>query len=189
MSLLTLGLAIWTAAHFFKRLAPNARAALTARFGEGGSKGVMAAIIGLGLVLMIIGYRASPDVAVYAPPSWGLHLNNLAMLAAVALMGLGDSKSRARTWLRHPMLAGVIVWGLAHLLVNGDLASLILCGGLGAWAVVQMMLINHQEPDWVGREPGTKKGDLRLLLITVVLFAVIAAIHTWLGYWPFPGKP
>jgi uncharacterized membrane protein len=189
MNLLILGLVLWIAAHFFKRVAPGARAALTDRLGEGGSKGVMAAVIGLGLVLMIIGYRASPEVAVYTPPSWGLHINNLAMLAAVALMGLGNSKSRARTWLRHPMLAGVIVWALAHLLVNGDQASLILFGGMGIWAAAQMMLINAQEPPWIRPEPGTKKGDLRLLLITVVLFAVIAGIHTWLGYWPFPGKP
>ena len=44
-------------------------------------------------------------------------------------------RAGARTWLRHPMLTGVVVWALAHLLVNGDLASLRavrLAGPLGA---------------------------------------------------------
>ena len=34
--------------------------------------------------------------------------------------------------------------------------------------------------------PGTVAGDVRLVVITLVVFAVIATIHTWLGYWPFP---
>jgi hypothetical protein len=25
-----------------------------------------------------------------------------------------------------------------------------------------------------------------LLIITLVLFSVVAGIHNWLGYWPFP---
>ena len=57
------------------------------------------------------------------------------MLVAVALIGAGHSKGRARGWLRHPMLTGVVVWAVAHLLVNGDVASLVLFGWLGLWAV------------------------------------------------------
>jgi uncharacterized membrane protein len=115
-----------------------------------------------------------------------VHLNNLLMLAAVALMGMGRSRGRARAWLRHPMLTGVTVWAVAHLLVNGDRASLVLFGGLGLWAVAAMALINAREPHWTRPEPGPASGDLRLAVITVVAFAAIAGIHTWLGYWPFP---
>ena len=62
---------------------------------------------------------------VYDPPAWGIHVNNLADVRAPSLlMGAGRSKGRARAWLRHPMLTGVVVWALAHLLVNGDVASL-----------------------------------------------------------------
>ena len=86
-------------------------------------------------MLIIIGFRRAPVVPVYDPPPWAIHLNNLLMVVAVLLLGLGHSKSRARGWLRHPMLTAVVVWAVAHLLVNGDQASLVMFGWLGLWAV------------------------------------------------------
>ena len=186
MTWLILGLALWVGAHSFKSVAPGARAALTERLGAGPARGIMALAIGLGLVLMILGYRAADFVAVYAPPGWAIHLNNLMMLIAVFLFALSHSKGRSRAWLRHPMLIAVMVWALAHLLVNGDLASLILFGGLGAWAFVDRLLINARTPGWTPKAPGTTAGDIRLAAITLVAFGAIAAIHAWLGHWPFP---
>lgn len=187
MSLLILGLLVWAAGHFFKRVAPTARADLADRLGAGRSKIAVAAALGVGVLLMIVGYRAAPYVALYTPPGWGVHLNNLAMLFAVALFGMGNSKGRARSWLRHPMLTGVVVWALAHLLVNGDLASLVLFGGLGLWAAAEMAVINAREPAWVRPAPGPASGDARLVVITLVAYAVIAGVHALLGYPPFPG--
>jgi uncharacterized membrane protein len=186
VSILILGLVVWTAAHLFKRAAPDARSGLGAALGAGPSRGVMALAILAGLLLIIVGYRRAPFVPVYDPPSWGIHLNNLLMFVAVALMGAGQSKGRARALLRHPMLTGVLVWALAHLLVNGDQASLVLFGWMAVWAVASMALINAREPAWVRPVPGPWTGDLRLVLIAAVIYAVIATVHTWLGYWPFP---
>jgi uncharacterized membrane protein len=185
MTLLVLGLVLWTAAHFFKRLAPGPRAALAQSLGEGPSKGTVAAVIAVGLVLIVVGYRAAPFTPVYEPPSWGVHLNNLMMLAAVGLLGAGHSKSRVRAWLRNPMLTAVVVWAIAHLLVNGDAASLVLFGWMGIWAVADIMMIDAQEPAKPA-PAATRAGDVRLVVITLVLYAVIALIHGWLGYWPFP---
>lgn len=183
MILLILGVALWWAAHVFKRVAPTARTALTERMGEG-SKGLFAGVLLLSIVMMVYGYRWADYVPVYEPPSWTRHLNNLLMLVAVALLGVGNSKSRLRPMMRHPMLWGFALWAIAHLIVNGDLASLILFGGLLGWALVAMQLINRQstwEP-WVG---GSLAGDARLAAITLVLYGIIAWIHSWLGVWPF----
>ena len=38
--------------------------------------------------------------------------------------------------------------------MNGDLASIVLFGGLLAWAVVEVIVINKSEPDWMPGEPG-----------------------------------
>ena len=62
----------------------------------------------------------------------------------------------------------------------------MLFGWLGLWAVAEMLLINAREPAWVRPAPGTTAGDVRWVVITLVVFAVIATVHTWLGYWPFP---
>lgn len=187
MIALLVGLLLWSAAHLFKRAVPDARSAIETRLGTGPSKGMFALLIGLGLILMIFGYRSAPFMPVYPPPGWGVHVNNLAMLAAVALFGMGASKGRARTWLRNPMLTGVLVWSGAHLLVNGDLASIVLFGGLAVWAVANIVLINHREGKWVRPEPGPISGDIRLAIITIVIYAIIVAIHAALGVWPFGG--
>jgi uncharacterized membrane protein len=185
MTLLILGLILWTAAHFFRRLAPGARASLARSLGEGPSKGAVAAVIAVGLVLIIVGYRRAGFTAVYDPPSWGIHLNNLLMLIAVGLIGASHSKSHVRGWLRNPMLTGVVVWAVAHLLVNGDVASLVLFGWMGLWALADILTIDASDP--VKPAPvASVAGDVRLVVITLVVFAVIAAIHTWLGYYPFP---
>jgi uncharacterized membrane protein len=89
--------------------------------------------------------------------------------------------------LRHPMLLGVLVWAFAHLLVNGDMASVVLFGGMGVWAVMQIMLINSQET-WERPVRGPASGDVKLLIISAVVFTVIVGIHIGLGYNPFLGS-
>lgn len=182
MTLLILGLILWIAAHFFKRAMPDARA----RMGDKG-KGLMALIMGAGIVLMVIGYRSTGEVYIWSPPSWGIHVTDLLMLISVFLLGLGNSKSRLRGVTRHPMLAGVRAWAAAHLLVNGDLASIVLFGGMFAWATAEVFVLNRAEPDWVRPEPGNLAGDIKLGVISIVLFAAIAGVHYWLGYPVFPG--
>ncbi len=43
---------------------------------------------------------------------------------------------------------GVVVWAVTHLLVNGDLASLVLFAALGLWALAEMAVINRAEGPW-----------------------------------------
>ena len=182
---LILGLALWVGAHMLKRVAPGARARLQDRMGDA-SKGLIAAVLVLSVVLMVIGYRAADFVPLWQFPPWAIHVNNLLMLIAVALFGLGQSKSRLRGSLRHPQLTGFALWCVAHLLVNGDLASLVLWGVLLVWALVEMPLINARVAAPPRFEGGSLAGDIRLGVITLVVFAVIVLIHGWLGRWPLP---
>ena len=181
MTLLLGGIVIWWGAHFFKRILPDQRAAL----GDPGKGLVALALVG-SVVLMVIGYRGMEFIPVYDTPSWARHVNNLLMLIAVILFGTGSSKSSLRGVLRHPMLLGMLVWAVAHLVANGDLAAVILFGSMAAWAVAEMIVINRAEPDYTPWEGGSMVGTIRLLIISAVVYIVIAAIHTWLGYWPFP---
>ncbi len=186
--LLVLGVFLWIDAHWVKRLLPNVRTAMDTRMGAGPARGLIAALIIASLVMMVVGYRGSETIPVYTPFSWAGHLNNLLMVFAVMCMGMGASKGRMRTWFRHPMLTGVVVWAIAHLLVNGDLASIILFGGMGFWAFTSRIIINRSEGVWKQPEAGPAAGDIRLLVITAVIFSVIAGIHIWLGYNPFTGN-
>ena len=186
MTLLILGLVLWTAAHFLKRAAPGVRASMQDRMGDA-SKGVIAVLLLASVALMVIGYRGADTTFLWGRSAATTGINNLMMLVAVALYGLGSSKSRLRGRMRHPMLWGTVIWAAAHLLVNGDVASIVLFGGLALWALAEMQVINRAVPDYVPYEGGSAAGDLRLGIISLVVYAVIAGIHTWLGYNPFGG--
>ena len=183
---LYLGIALWWAAHLFKRVDPIRRGAMEERLGKA-ARGLMVTLILISVALMVIGYRAVDAGTIYTPPDWGRHVNNLLMVVAVVLFGLGSSRSRARSWLRHPMLTGFILWAVAHLLINGDSASVAVFGLLGVWAIVEILVINRSEPDWEPFQDGTLAGDIRLLAISAVVFTVIALIHIWIGPNPFGG--
>lgn len=182
MGQLIAGLALWSFSHWFKRIAPALRAALGAA-----GKGVVAVFSLLGIWLMVRGYGAAEPTVLWDFGAAGRHLNNLLMLAAVALVGAAHSKSRLRAAIRHPMLWGAVVWAVAHLIVNGDVRALVLFGGLGLWALISMVLINRAEPDWRPPEGLSARGDLRLGAITLVVYAAIAGLHIWLGPNPFGG--
>ncbi len=180
MLLLILGVALWIGAHWLKRLAPGVRAPM----GDKG-KGMIAAAIGVSIVLMIFGYRMA-DGAVF----WGRHpatvgIMNLLVLAAIFLMSPAPKKGKLVSGMRHPMLTGFALWAVGHLLVNGDVPSFILFGGLGAWAVISIGMINKAEPDWTPRTPGTLAKDGMFLGASVVVLLVLGGIHSLLGYSAF----
>lgn len=177
-----LGLALWSTAHFMKRLAPGVHG----RLGNA-SKPVVALASVVAIVLMVVGYKSATFTPLWDLGNGAVYLNNLLMLFAVALFGLGSSKSRLRGWLRHPMLTGAIVWAVAHLLVNGDGPSLVLFGGLAFWALASMRLINAAEPAPEPYTGGSVAGDIRLVVITLVVYGVIGMIHMYLGPSPFGG--
>ena len=180
MILLFLGLALWTAAHFYKRALPAQRAAL----GEKG-KGFVALAIGLSILLMIFGYRMWDGTFFWGRTSALTGINNLLMVAALYFVSPGPSKGAIFYKMRHPMLTGFSLWAIAHLLVNGDTPSLVLFGGLLVWALAEMVVINRAEPGWTPPQKGSIAKDAMFLVISLVLLAVIGLVHSWLGYNPF----
>ncbi len=177
MLLLIAGLALWMGAHFFKRLAPEQRAAMGDK-----ARAPVALSILAGLVLMVIGYRMAEGAFF-----WGRHpatvgINNLLMLFSVYLFAVSGAKTALARKIRHPQLIAVKTWAVAHLLVNGDVASLILFGGLLAWAVIEVILINRAQPEWTPPAPASMGKEVMAVAITIGAFGLISAIHYWLGY-------
>lgn len=178
MLTLIIGLIIWMDAHFFKRVLPEVRMAINEKLGAGRARGIMSIIIIFSVVLMIIGYRSWSAPQLYTPPSFLFPVAMIASIIAVTLMGAGKSKSRIRNKLRHPMLTGVIIWACAHLSVRGDMASVVLFGGMILWAIFSIMLINYRQGPWrpVAFETSLR-GDIRLVVIGLILSAIMFGIH------------
>lgn len=144
MLLLVLGLALFLGTHLMTR-ARARRAGLVAALGEGRYKGLYSLASALGLALTIYGYAHAPTVALWAPPVWTRHLAIALMWPAFVLVVAAYLPGHIRAKAKHPMLAGVKIWASAHLLANGDLASVVLFGSFLAWAVAARILLKRQE--------------------------------------------
>ncbi len=180
MLLLVLGLILWLVSHLSRRFIPA-----VAAMPDGPRKGLVT-LLSLGaVVLMVIGFRQAEVVPVWNPPAFLTHVNNLLMLLAIFLLELPFSRGVLRTRMRHPMLTAVKTWAVAHLLVNGDLASILLFGTLLAWAVVALVSINRATPGWTPPAAGPVRNDVIYGAIVIVLYLAIGWVHSWLGVNPF----
>jgi uncharacterized membrane protein len=180
MALLIAGVALWWVAHLFKRIAPKARA----RLGDPG-KGLVAVSVVASVVMMVYGYRWAPQIDLWYPPAFLTHLNNLLMLLSVYLYAASGMKTGITRVIRHPQLTAVKTWAVAHLLVNGDVAAVILFGGLLAWAVVSVILINRAARAWTPPPPAPAGREIAAVAGSVVVMGAIMLIHNWLGVQPW----
>jgi uncharacterized membrane protein len=182
--LLVLGVALWWAAHLFKRLAPGPRG----RMGESG-KALVALALVASVVLMVVGYRGDEwgqYVNLWYPPAWLTHLNNLLMIAALFLYAADGMRAAPVAAMRHPQLIGFKIWAFAHLLVNGDLSSVVLFGGLLGWAVATVIVINRAQPEWTPK-PARPGATVKALAGTIFAVVAVMLIHNWLGVKPWGG--
>lgn len=188
MTLLIIGLLAWFALHLFPVVASDARAGLLAKMGIAYKGAFALATIGA-VALMSMGYQQADYIDVWSPPAFLTHLNNLLMVLAVYLFIGGQFKNSAmQKVVRHPQLNGTKTWAIAHLLVNGDLASIILFGGLFAWAMAAMIATNKRD----GKPPRdvevTAIGSIIHVVAALVVTGLVIAAHWYLGgIWPLPG--
>ncbi|MBU2991776.1 NnrU family protein [Octadecabacter sp. 1_MG-2023] len=180
MTLIILGLALWAGVHFWKRVAPDHRAA----FGEKG-KGIVAIGSVIAIVLMVIGYRMADGAGFWGRSSAMTGINNILMLFAFYLFAASGKGTRITRIIRHPQLTAMVVWSIAHLLVNGDTTSFVLFGGLGIWAVAEMVVINRAQGPRGAYHAPPIKSEVIAAVATLVVFSIVAGIHLWLGYNPF----
>jgi uncharacterized membrane protein len=180
MSTLVLGILLWSLMHFLPAAAPGVRRNLIGRLGENPYKGLFALLMIVSIYLIYRGWTAILPAAVYQPPAWGRHLTALLMMAAFVLFFAPYPRNNFRRLLRHPQLTGVIVWGVAHLLANGENRSLALFGGFVLWAVLEMALINRRDGAWSRPDPAPMKNDILLVVVGLAAYIGMIFAHTWL---------
>lgn len=191
MTVLIIGLALFLGVHVFSTLrAP--RAALIARLGPGVYKNLYSALalIGFGLIVWGFGrYRAAGMIPIWDPPLWTRHLAMpLVWFAFVAIASRRAPASRIRGWLRHPMLVAIKAWALAHLLVNGDLGSMLLFGSFLAFGVYDRIAVKRRGDMGAPRLVTFTRGDAIALGAGTALFALVLVLHPWLfGVSVIPG--
>jgi uncharacterized membrane protein len=186
MTKLVLGVFLWSVIHFIPAVAVDFRKNVIGKIGENPYKGVFTLLMVFAIYLVISGWRATMPENLYLPPVWGRHLTALLVLISFILFIAPYHATNLKRYLRHPQLLGVTLWGIAHLLANGENRSIVLFGGLAVWAVIEIGLLNRRDGAWVKPDPVPVKKDVILVVAGLVSYLVVAFAHQWLfGFSPF----
>jgi uncharacterized membrane protein len=177
---LILGLVVFLGVHAFTTLRPT-RAALITGIGEGPYKGLysLASAIGLGLIIWGFGrYRGGGYIQVWDPPE-ALRPVALVLMwfSFVALAATYSPLGKIKSTLRHPMLVAVKVWALAHLLVNGDLGSMVLFAAFLAWAAYDRIAVKRRGDLGAPDVPGPTRGDAIAIIVGSVAYVAFFWLH------------
>ncbi|MGD0641547.1 MAG: NnrU family protein [Roseiarcus sp.] len=190
MLILIIGVVVFLGVHSLPT-ARGLRATLIARFGEQTYKGLYSLAALVGFVLIVWGfsrYRAEGLIPVWAPPLWTRHLTIALMwfaFVALACMNpapgrMNPAPSRIRGWLRHPMLAAVMIWALAHLIANGDAGGMLLFAAFLAWAVYDRVAVAQRGDVGAVSVAAFTRADGVALVVGTLAYLAVIALHPWL---------
>lgn len=176
MTILILGLVLFLGIHSVRIVAGPFRDAQVAA-SPGRWKGVYSLVSAVGLGLIIWGwiqYRATAP-QLYDPPAWGRHAAMLMVwIAFMLLAGANGPVGRIKAAVRHPMLIGVILWSAAHLLSNGDQASVLLFGAFLAYGIIDLIsALGRREPAPVATKP---IADVIMVVAGTALYALFVMV-------------
>jgi uncharacterized membrane protein len=132
----------------------------------------------LGLGLIVWGRGGADFIEIWQPFGWLRYATVILMFPAVLLVLAAYSPDNSiRRILGHPMMLGVELWAIAHLLVNGDLASILFFGGFLLWSLVAFASASRRQPPRGGRA----KIFNDIITVSLALVVYVAAIrgHVW----------
>lgn len=152
------------------------RRGLIGRFGAGPYKIAFSIASLVGLALVIYGYhklQVNPgkNPQLWALPTAARHVALLLMVPALILLVAAYVPSHIGRWVRHPMSVGIVLWAVAHLLVNGDLGSLVLFGSLLAYVVINPIFSGTAAAREQPASQPTLLHDLGVVIVGLMLYA------------------
>lgn len=148
--------------------APPVRPGLVALIGENGFRLAYSLVAGVTLAWLILTYRDAPYVEVWMTPPWAQWFANLLMPVVCVLFVCGLTSANPTmiggeagfqdtrrpggilTVTRHPMLWSFGLWGVAHIPANGDMASVLLFGGMAFLSFAGMLALDVKKRDAMG---------------------------------------
>jgi len=184
MVIFIIGIIIFFGSHSVRIFADPWRTSMIEKLGEKKWKGLYTLISLFGLILLIIGYSQARQntVMIWQPPVFLAHLAVLLNLFAFILLTSSARNNNAiRLKLKHPMILGVKVWAIAHLLANGSLIDLILFGSFLIWAVFDFRSARNRPSSSANSQVVSVRATLSAIFLGVVLWLVfILGLHQWL---------
>lgn len=178
MTLLIVGIIAFLGIHLLPTF-PHLRETLKARLGENGYRVAFALLSIASFALLVWGFATAPSIQIWAPPAWTRWVAIVLMLPAFIFLVAAYVPGRIKAKVKQPFLVAIKTWALAHLIANGDLASILLFGSFLAYAVYDRIALKGRTPTAL---IGTAaQGGARNDVITVVLGVLFYVVFlVWL---------
>ncbi len=179
------GLLLFLGVHSVRIVADGWRTKAVARLGPNAWKGLYSLASAAGLVLIVWGYgltRTDPAL-LWNPPLWTRHVTSLLMIPAFILIAAAYvPRNHFKAAIGHPMVLGVKIWALAHLLSNGRAGDVVLFGAFLLWAAADFAVARRRDRASGTRYPtGTALGNAGAIGIGLAAWAAFAGfLHLWL---------
>ena len=168
LATLVIATATFVVSHMVLSMRP-VRASLVARFGPWPFRIGYSAIAALFLGWMVAAFATAPRLDLWQPPA-ALRLVAAVVMPVAFFFVVAGMTSRNPTAVgqeeavklapkgiiavtRHPAMWGILLWGIAHVLANGDARGLIVFGGMIILAAAGMAHMDFRKrtemgPDW-----------------------------------------
>lgn len=187
MMLLIVGLVLFLGVHLLPTN-PELRTALAGRLGANAYKVLFSVLSLAGLVVIVMGYHKmqlhqGKNPVLWDPPLWMRHVTIALMLPSLVLFVASMIPSRIRDAVKHPQVLGLKLWAFAHLLSNGDTASLLLFGSFLAYGVYELSSAKRRGARGPLGEAHPKSilNDVAVVAVAlVVYFGLLHGGHLWL---------
>ncbi len=138
----------------------------------------------LGLILVGIGKGSIEFISLWDIPELFRYIAVVLILTSFILMVAAYPPNNIKRYVPHPMLTGVIIWGVTHMLVNGDVVSLILFGSFVVYSVVAIKLTNRREQDKSSEQDAQESvpvvKDVVVVGIAMLGFLLVLWLHKFL---------
>ena len=187
---------------------PNVKSRITARIGALGFTLAYSAVSIAILTWIISAAGRAPYVELWPWAPWQNHVPLVAMALACVIIAMGFGQPNPLSfggwgngrfdpenpgiigWVRHPLLAGLLIWAAAHLLPNGDLAHVIVFGLFLGFSLLGRKIIDRRMRRILGgaewqklsatrREIRFTKRGISRIAIGLLAYLAILYSHQW----------
>ncbi len=178
MATLIFGLVLFLGIHSTRIFADPWRSGMIARLGPLPWKAIYSVVSIIGFIVLIYGFRAARQetLVLWTSPGWMRHVTALlTVFAFVLLVAAYVPRNSIKAKLHHPMVLGVKVWALAHLLSNGVAASVVLFSAFLVWAVFSFRAARQRDrANKAVYPPGNVVGTSVTVAVGLVAWSVFA---------------
>jgi len=174
MALLVAGLIVFIGMHSIRILSDASRTRFIEKYSDNTWKGLYSIVSFVGLVLIVYGYQQTrlEPTFIWHPPVAMSHIASLLMLFSFILLAATYVPGNAiKARLGHPMLVGIKIWAIAHLLANGRLGDMLLFTVFLVWAVIDFIACRRR--DRARASDNTGSGEISSNLISTIVTVVV----------------